>query len=815
MNNKLVVAALSLCSLSANAAIENVSFIDNLNKEQNVQIRTDENIYISPKGTVNIAISAGLDRKFTVRTYRNDELLTTQHTEVINIQDLITENNSNFYGKYVSLGFGSDGVYKVEVDTVSLSGAVVNTESYIFTRDVTPPTSSNVKISSYGGYTNSFTPADTWYTGYYSANFLYAEDVEDALSGIDKVEMITYIVGDNLDNPTEYKRMILSYNTEELNARFNFSSQSTIWPNGDNGETLYGVVFEITDKAGNVTRTDFQKLYYDTVGATDLKLVGVYNPSSTNVIGGQVGYDPYVPGMTVHTNPIKIMYRIPKDKHSSIVRGGYHSVGSTTEIKDQTDGYIYPIFTRPYGFKNGNYVRFTDRRSWSIAGVSYNLVLDNSAPKEPVRVGRAEYLYSDIGWSSWSRWKIQTSELPIQILGSRQRVQPRDYDQIWSHAGYTCTIPAGAEYCETTHTPAWNLSLGTSGYHHGGSDVKNIAGDLYADGGWADVSWNDQYAPVFTNVEYDGKQIRANINQPKAGSWFDNLRLADVWLENESGQKLGAKRITFTRIGENYEAVWDLSSLAEGSYDISVAALENHGLKTIKSGVAKFTNDKTSPVLEFGYDEIGTIPDVIDDVRKISIKLKDDSEVFIKQAKLVSEVGDTNVILGYSLKSGEAGDKVYSLELPRLYPTLNEGEIYNLTVVGRDAYENTVESSIKFGFVPENLIKMETQTYLSVSTPLLTKSDRPIAKIWSEPLKLDDGRLATGVQVAEVTVNGSSAFGIVINDVLVQVGETKQVEIDLGVSGSALNLPIYPSENGKEGVAKVMFEIPSISSMYD
>ncbi|AZL83466.1 DUF4165 domain-containing protein (plasmid) [Aliivibrio salmonicida] len=815
MNTKLLAAIISLSSLSANAAIENVSFTNNFNEEKNVQIRTNENIFISSKGTVTIAISGGLDRKFNVLTYKDDVLLTSQDTPIINIQDFITENNTNFYGKYVSLGFGSDGAYRVEVNTLSLSDEVVNTESYLITRDNTAPTSGDIKLSSYGGYTNSFTPADTWSTGYYSSNFLSAEGVTDTLSGIEQVEMITYIVGDQTGEPTVYKRRLLTYDAEKLNTRFTFSNDSSIWPLGDNGDTLYGVEFEITDKAGNVTRTAFQKLYYDSVGATGLKLVGIYNPSSTNVIGGQVGYDPYVSGMTVYTNPIKFMYRIPKDKHSSEVRGGYNSIGATTEIKDQTDGYIYPIFTRPYGFKNGNYIRFTDRRSWSIAGVSYNLILDSSATKQPVRVGAAEYLYSDIGWASWSRWRIQTSALPIQILGSRQRVQPREYDQIWSHAGYTCIIPVGSEYCETTHTPAWNLSPGTSGYHHGGSDVKNQAGNLYADGRWADVSWNDQYAPIFTNVDFDGKQIRANINQPKTGSWFNNLRLSDVWLQNELGQQISAKRTAFTNIGENYEAVWDLTTLPEGTYNISVGASENHGLKTIQADVVTYTNDKTSPTLEFDYDETGGIPEVVSDVRKINIELNDSSEVFIKQAKLVSKVGNTDVILGYSLKSGEGGSKVYSLELPRLYPTLNEGEIYDLTVVARDAYDNTSESVIKFGFVPENLISMETQTYLAVSSPLLTRADHPIAKIWSEPLKLDDGRLATGIQVAEVTVNGGSPFGITINGEVVQVGETKQIEIDLGVSGGELDLPIYPSESGKQGVAKIMFEIPSVSSMYD
>lgn len=806
----LVAASIPFVS---HAAVEKVSFTDVSGAPQERSISQNKEIFVNNNSSVAFYVSSGLDRRLRFVLKKGNTVVSDSTTDVINIDDLISHNGKSYYGKIFNAGISSDATYSIEVSTLALDSSLIDTEKYIVSRDTTPPTSGDVTISSYGGTTNAHTDSDIWYTGYYHHNYFQVNDITDNSSGISKVELVSFRT---VGGKSEFKRKTLSYDANARLARFNFNTDSGFLPNGDNADTVFGVEFHITDVAGNIHKTPMQKIYYDTVGTKGLELIAYREPGSSNVIGGQVGYVPYVPGATVKENPISFMYRLPANEHQSNRRGGYAPVGHSRLITDQNDGFYYVVFTRPYGYTDGNYIRFTEQRTWASSSISYNLKLSPSAPKAPVRVGHAEYLWSDLGWSSWNRWHIQNTQLPVTISGSRQRVEPRPYVQRWSHAGHECLIPIGSVYCEIRH-PARTLSKGTSGYFHEGSTIESADKSLYGEPGWANATYNDQYYPIINSISQEGLNLVANIEQPQAGSWFDNLKLKDTWVEDSNGNKLSIKRTSLARNGIYYEAKFDLNTLEEGEHNLVVVALEMHGPTTKKSAF-KYLSDRTAPELSISYHGEET-PNTIADLRDLVININDNlSEVKIDQISLMSTDGLVDVILGYTLNSeSNAGrTKMFSPELPRLFPTLDDGITYKMTVRVSDAYGNKAMIEKTFMYVPDNLIQMGVIKYLPVNRVLLDQNDDPLAKITSNELKLDDGRMATGEQKAFVSLKASAEYAVRVNsDAVVKPGETKEITIDLGDTGGKLNIPIYPDQQGQEGVSSILFEIPQLKSKYD
>lgn len=817
MFKRIITATLLSLSATSNAAIEYSKFEDINGNDVTPKFTLEKTSIINNSTEVQLLISAGLDRRVQVILETlNGQALSETTSSVININDKLTlKDGSAFYGKELYVPIESDGQYNIVVNTISLNGEIVNNERYRVNRDTAAPTAGEITKYIYGGTTNKFTPEDVWHTGYWYTNYYQINNVEDADSDITSVSIVSYVLENN--EVVEHKVRALDFDYEQKLARFTFKDDYSLWPTNDNAETLFGFNFRITDTAGNVLNTPVQPMYYDTVKTKNLELIGVREPGSSNSIAGKTGYVPYTSGFTVKENPISVMYRIPKTEHIDYVRGGYGPVGHAEQITDFDEHYVYVIFNRTFGFKDSNYVRFRDQREWVSSYFGYNLNLSPSAPKSPKRIGSAEYLYSDRGWGTWNRWHIQVEELPLQIRGSRQRVEPRSYPQRWSHDGASCIIPAGDDICEAIYDTPKVLSLGDSHYFHGGSSLNSEDNTLVGPPGWANVSYNGQYAPEITAVSLSGAMLVASINQPMAGSWFDQLRLRGVWLE-DNGEKLPITA-TLKRNGGNYEAQWDLSQLPENEYIITVFSEEMHGLQTQSNATYQFSNDKTAPVLSIRYDNEETVPDTINELRDLKITITDNvTEVFMDELILRSIDGEINVSLGYSLlnQSDDGKEKLYSPELPRLFPSLDESKRYVMQARARDRFGNESTIIQNFSFIPSNLIVMDTQDTLPVSEFLKDANNQAITFIYSNhDLVLEDGRNATGIQTAIVTVNDLATYAIKVGNEIIHPGQSKQVDIDLGEAGGKLNVPIVPLADNLNGQVEVMFEIPSLSSKYD
>lgn len=806
-------------SSGALAAVESFVYTDAQQKEHNLNIRADSNIFINQNSESTFSVSAGLDRKIRIKhiDVANNKVLIETITPVLNITNKITINGKIFYGALFTINTPRDGQYKIEVDTIDLNDHVVNSETYIYTTDTTPPASVTIDIHNgkQEANNNPLTPSGAIYLGHYSTNQSYIKvtGISDNSSGVESVNLVTF---DLRNGKTKNKTVSLNYDKESGAGRLiMYNSTGEQLFSNNNATIPYGLEVHVKDIAGNTYISDMKTVYFDNVGVVDLKLVGVRKPGSTNKIGPYTGYEPYISGGMVYENPISILYTIPQSEYVKNTMGGYYASGATETIDDYDDQYVYVIFTRTFGFKDSNHIRFTDKRAWLAGSVTYNLELSPNAPQTPKRIGEPQLLYSDIGWSRETRWQIQDKELPITISKAKQVVEPQTYRQVFSYRGKKCIIEPNQSECIIDIDDV-KMRKGESGYLHSNSTLTSEDGKLVGNPQWSDVTWNSQYPPKITQVKIDDAIMSVSITQPNNGWWFSRLFLDSAWVEEENGNALDIKKQYWNHNETAFETAFDLNELPEGLNKIKVVTQEKHGLKD-ESDVFSVMADRSPPTITFKYKGDEKIPSEISNIRDIGIDLKDSyTEVSIKSLTL-SNQNNESTTLGYSLSEmRENGlEKIYAPELPRLFPTLNEGEKYTLKIEVNDAYMNEAAQSISFRYIPSNLVFMDTQIYLPINVELKTSQDKPIATIRSNTLKLDDGRLATGIQKASATLKQTANYPVMIQGHKIEPGQSIDFDVDLGSSGGELKLPIYPAESEVIGTADILFEIPVLTTQYD
>ncbi|WP_432782867.1 Ig-like domain-containing protein [Vibrio parahaemolyticus] len=792
----LALMAASLFGTYAQAEVLSVEFTDmnNVSVEHPVSKQ-----YINPKSDITMQVSGGLDRRLVVKLNTSSGVTSqTITSEVIGINDRITSLGRDYYGKTFTLNKPADGTYEIVAEILNLSGSVVQTDRYPLVVDTTPPTIGNPEAKSYGGVDGYNLPPDTWYTGYYSHNKYFASNVADENSGIEQVNAIIR------EGSRVHKHGKAIYDAQAKQAHI--GTGSGWFPNGDNATRIFGLQFEVVDKAGNKGYSKNQQTYFDTVAGSE-ELYAVYDPHATSVMGGQKGYVPYVAGMEVKTNPIKFMYRIPKSDYHDFSRGGIQPIGASSIIKDVDSSYVYVIYSRPYGYTDGNYVRFADRRSWVSDHIRYNLKLAASAPKAPVRKGN-QYQYSDIGWSSWSR-QVNADQLPVKVHASKGFVEARPYDQKYNHMG-SCTIPAGQTECTITYNPPKELKKGTYGNLHDGSSFTNMDGSLYSQPGWASVHWNGSEVPSVTKTEWDPstKKVTVYAHQPNRGYYFDKVRITDAYLES-NGTRLPAKRTKWEENGKNYKFEFDLTPIPEGAYDVFAVVKENHK-NYGRAPVVSFTNDSTPPSISLSYKN-KPIGDMIQGISGLTVDANDATAMTLVDAQLTGGPTSDSVFLAFSKTSEER----WKLEQPRIFPALQDNELYTLTVRVKDEFDNVGTAKESFKYTPENWLKLEGLKTLPVGAKLLFRNDQPVALVTSSELRTDSGNLATGIQDATVTLRKDAPYSVIIEGHTIAPGQTKTIQFDLGNQGGKLHIPIYPASNVTEGDAEFMIEVPQLKSIYD
>ncbi|WP_080075077.1 Ig-like domain-containing protein [Salmonella enterica] len=738
--------------------------------------------YANPTGNISFALSAGIDRKVKISVLRSDgTVVSTATSHLLGATDRITVGGKSYYGAELQLPAPVGGAYTIRAEILASDGSTVQTDEYPLTVDVTPPTYSSLApvYSNYGQVTSG----DVWKLGLGGS-----EDNAFLLSGISDESPIKGVKAKLYrQDGSLYKDVSVNYDDANGQARQSF--QSGFFPASDLDE-VFTLQFEISDSAGNSYLSPRQKVMFDSITNAPSAPFGVYDPSSTNNLGpGLTGFVAYTEGMTVKTNPIKLAWRVPRDNWHEYREGGINMTNALGEMSKvgEDASYVYLVTTAPYGNTDGNYWRWVNFGQWGGGGIAYNLTLSPSAPKSPRLLG-VDYNYSDIGWSSFYRYWVNNSVLPVTVSSIRVKVEPRPYVQTAVHRG-SCEIPVGQDSCVIANS--FTMAKGTTGYVHDNATVFNPDKSLRSNPLWAEVNWNDQHYPQLSQqFDQNSKVFTLFVNQPGRGAYFDRLRLRSAWIEDSKGNKLSPTGGLIANNWENYTYQWDLKTLPEGQYSLVAAAEEMHGPLT-RQPMFQITSDRTPPTMTLSVAD-GAAIQTLDDV---VITLADAIDPSPKLTSIALVGGPANDKVQLSWREESKGR--FRLEYPVMFPSLKEGESYTLTVSGEDAQGNAVQKAVGFEYKPRQVMLadgMDGKVMVPAVTHEFVHADGKRI-IETKPLTLSDGAVVTGSYDVFATLRSDAKVPLVVNGVRIEPGQTMGImsQHDFGASGGRLSIPVKPA----------------------
>lgn len=810
MFKKTSVALLLSCvATHASAGLEFVAFTSTNNESELVS--NFSNVYINNAGGVDLYIASGLDRKLNVKLKRGGTVVEDITTSVINTNDRIDKGGKEFYGKTVSLSkLTMDGEHTIEIDTLSLKGALVATDSYVLTRDVVPPVINDTDITwirnaySYGNI-DQFSYSD-------SSLELRLNSLTEDRSGLSHVEYFIStperLAADKNDRSVLSARL----NTDgEFSGNASIANDQAAHPNVAPNQDLYTIGFNVFDKAGN-KGTIQRNSHIDNL-CPPRPSIEVFNVN-TNL------WEPYVANMTIHSNPIKMRWGRDTSTFENGANSPYGWV-SGHNVSYTVDSTSYYERTMPIPQDYSYFYFYTragevcHRQTLS----SFKFTFANGVDSAPVGNGVWYKTNLPEHGNNWIKSSSPRYNKPYTITAVRHHAEARPYRQkAWGSSIPTCYIEPGQTYCDSITDISYSSGRG---YSPKPVKLDRDSGGLSIHYSYLYTYW-DMNPPQVKSVESstETKSIISKSHDPdtvsdwRKGFWAISKVQAEVKSQSDdSSYRLLPSKTTQLDI-QNREDIFDISKIDDGEYEVTVVATDSYGNVGSSQQPVNLKVDNTPPDIDVQYDG-APLPDTIVDIRSIRLILSDSSDAVVTSGRLYGSSSNENVFLGVIAH----GDGVYSFEQPKIFPTLLDGELYSLEVNAEDEYKNSKSEIISFRYIPQNLIEMDVQSYLGVAVKLYNEDDSPLAKIFSKyPLQIDEGMLATGIQNAYITNRSDSEISIVLvlagGEVTVDPGETKPIQVDLGDSGDALNIEVYPASE-IEGKASLMFDIPQLTSKYN
>ena len=368
--HRYIFCTILVFSSTAQAAIEGLSFTSVYDEMKSLSLSDAH--YINPKNSVTVHISGGLDRRLKVSLVQGSDVLDSLTTSPITVNDRISYQDREFYGKKVDLAVPSDGEYEYRAELQSITGSVIDTWVHPVVIDTTPPTTGEFRVEpdrGNGPITGIMYAGSTDY-------------IQTTLAGISDHGRIAHAIAwstDEFGNKSNEYQLTVSESGET-------SIQREIFPKELRKYTIY---FKIFDHAGNFILKSKEVLYpYKPAYRDQFEIVGIYdprNPKAGFLPYKQVNlnsYAPYTKGMKIYSNPIKVLVRIPKNNHRlyNDLGIGYPAYCGSNGIGDCIDSKVL------FEDKDFVYMLSRDWRSIREGGGRYRFSSANKG------------LYRDAGW---------------------------------------------------------------------------------------------------------------------------------------------------------------------------------------------------------------------------------------------------------------------------------------------------------------------------------------------------------------------------------------------------------------------------------
>lgn len=683
---------------------------------------------INPQGDLRLALVGGLDRHVRVAFVdTQDNVLTMDTSARLGAEDRIVVNDLPFSGAWLALPPpAGDGIYLLRAEVLDESQQVLETERIPVQIDRTPP----IMTGAFGW--DAWRPAKLYplpentLLGAYEARRFWADGLEDATSGLNSdgaLYQSVYLAGPNAGQIAYQTPAVINAKAVSVGNGSDWDLKKGVHFPAQDG--AYSFRFIVFDRAGNAATFGIPVVLDAVMESEALELFAVFDPDSTaNPIPGSPysGYSLYLPGMTVKTNPVKMLARVARahwwqDNPTGITFARKAPPLASGEFPrtqpDYVDAdYVYLEMEFPYpGTESlSPDFRVAALTAWGAGTeIRPELVLAPGANATPRHTG------IELRWASGQTIAVNHGDefkhnTPDTLTGIRVTVEPRAYDQVFSVTeGYggaalaSCQIPAGGTGCLAN--AAWSLAangdgmlLGLVQFH-----LRSLDGSLYAVTNWV-VQAYDGRPPVVESLEFatvaSARRAVVTLTEYMTGEWWALVQIKKVWLEATGGP--GSFRLPASALASTDGVLWwradiPLTSLPSGVYNLAIYAEDNFGNRSEPLRKTGYVHDATSPVVKIrGKDGAALAGTVIGGLAEINFVITDsvDPQPVVEFVRLVGGPDNENVAVGFHADHG-----IYRIEYPAMQPSATAND-YRIEVSATDASGNHVLQVAPFTFQP-------------------------------------------------------------------------------------------------------------------
>ncbi|MGN5148339.1 Ig-like domain-containing protein [Aeromonas enteropelogenes] len=756
-----------------------------------VVVKKPDATWYNPNGTIIVTAISGLDRRVKLELLSGTTVIQTSTSGVITVANRIVASDGNaFYGTKFNLSKPSDGNYILRSTVYDLNGVQVSSNDYTFNVDTVGPTASGTYTFTVGAATGG--QIDVFGIDR-AGNAINHTGIVDARSGV-VTDDVSYFTIDSSGVKREAATTLTTGSTSTWNVKADWAAQKALAPS----QGLYTIGLAVKDKAGNLSKITRQS-YIDSV----------YPSYSVEVWNSVAAAWQPAASATSYQNPIKFRFKIPRANHVSYNGTNYGYVNAATN----TDAsYAYIEYSTVIPQPASRYWRLTTKSGLysDVQGPMFDSVTLSGAQWAP-RITDFSYglLVNGVSQPMVDNVSVRRSAAAT-INRLTVYAETRSYPQLIEVNGTSCTIATGGTNC--TLNPAISFSSGKGYVPYGiqGTNVNNTA--LSSFGGYLYTYW-DFNPPVIDTFTHDpaNKNVTMEVtDNDRVDTWqlsvWDTKSLSAKAV-NSANQPYTLPQTLYKDVTYKQKiATFSTSGLPDGVYTLTATATDIDGNAASKS-IASQLVDSVGPVISASHKGTTSF-DNVQTIKDLRFTITDNHDTSPVMSSLVVSGGPINdsLTLGFTKRSDG-----WSPEVPRMFPTLEPGQEYQVTATARDSHGNESTKSVTITLSPSNLVRHDAINLLPVTQSLLDINDKALGVISFQGALTDGGSQSRGPQVGYFTLRRDAEFSVMFNGTKVEPGETKDVVIPLNAEGY-VTLPVWPANADVIGKATYMIDIPQLTA---
>lgn len=733
--------------------------------------------FINPQSGITLYLSSGIDRRINVSIQDGAGAIVFEaRSELLGANDRFVYEGRSFYGFSVQAPKLADGHYQVTSRILANGGGIVREDTHDVTVDTTPPEATGAINRVGRGW-----PAEVLTPNGYADRELRLEGVSDGSSGLKEARFFA------VDDQGNERTTDANLDPVEGIASVDVSqaAKSSMMPKD---QSYYTIGFRISDVAGNTQDVTMESAVDRVVPGVDIEVLN--DPSGV--------WKPYVSGMTVYENPVRVRYVRKKSEHTAYNGSDFGWIGGSINAEDSVNVYDHRTIKYPqtysyfvYQTKAGGYRNYRYR--------SFNFTLGGDATMGPKPAGLTYHLQGD-GWKSGDRPRYG---FPYVVDKVRLSAQARPYDQkAWLRGFSHCVIPAGATSCEANVSVSRSSGRGYSPIQY---YISKMDGSFVNHGGYLYTYW-DMNPPTIESLSVDEREGRVSarvydgdrVNTWQVNHWDTKTFKAFAEI---NGNRIELDRVAYEEADYRTKLVeFDLKSAPDGTYTVTVEATDTYGNTASKALGQTVTVDTTSPALTISAGA------TIQSLDQILISISDEPGKGSRLESIRLNGGPASDDVQLSWREESSGQ--FRLEYPVMFPSMTPDETYTLSVIAQDRFDNEITEEAEFEYKPRTvgIIGDDGDGLKLPAVNHTFKRPDGLEVIATESLTLNDGSVVSGVYDVFATLRSDSDMALVVNGVRLEPGATQRVlpAHNFGANAGKINIPLSIAEYRVEGKASLL-----------